>query len=226
MEQERNKHANYLTDAQKDQIRSWLREGYTASQIVGLAKNQGWHVTQSSILQNYLPRVRQDFREHIEKNQLATSWFNREFRAERAAEIAEKLYGDIMEGKMFAEEVSEQMGKNGVITTTKPIYFAGMIKNWKDLIDTIGNELGQRKQQVDVNFNKNQNLNLSVLVDKIYEQDTSVDKRMESADIIDLPPGDDFSDDKGFLAVVDQQTPEEVKALKKGEDGEADAELF
>lgn len=218
---------NRLTDEQKDQIMTWLRAGYTPYKIVGLAKNQGWKVSFQTIHQSYVPKFRKEFEDHIDKNSLKTSWFNREFRAERAAEIAEALYGDIMEGKMYGEEVTEKEDKFGTTRTTKPIYFAGMIKNFKDMVDTIGNELGQRKQAVDVNFNKNQNLNLSILVDKIYEQDTSVDKQIEGAEIIDLPPGDDFSDDKGFLQVVDQQTPDDVKDLITEEnDGTEDSSLF
>lgn len=170
--------------------------------------------------------MREDFKAHTDKHSLATSWFNRTFRAERAAEIAEKLYGDIMEGKMYAEEVTTRMGKFGEETNTRPVYFAGMIKNWKDMVDTIGNELGQRKQQLDVNFNKNQNLNLSVLVEKIYEQDDKVDKQIEGAEIIDLPPGDDFADDKGFLQVVDSQTPDEVKELQTKEEEDDDDRVY
>jgi hypothetical protein len=92
-----------------------------------------------------------------------------------------------------------------------------MIKNWKDLVDTIANELGQRRQAVDVNFNKNQSLDISVLVDKIYEQDNTVDKQIEGADIIDLPSTSDFADDKGFLAIVGDQ-PEEIAEVVDTED--------
>ena len=208
-----NKYANYLTEEQKDQVRTWIRAGYTAAQIEGLAKNQGWRITKENVQNRYIPKVREEFKEHIDKNSLSTSWFNKEFRAERAAQIADLLFEDIMDRKMYAEEVTEKSdAKYGTTVTTKPIYFAGMIKNWKDLVDTIANELGQRKQQVDVNFNKNQNLNLSVLVDKIYEQDSNVDKQIEGAEIIDLPSGEDFADEKGFMAIVGPQ-PEEIKEV-------------
>jgi len=200
-----------LTPAQKDQVRTWVRAGYTALQIQGLAENQGFSCSASNVQMHYIPQVRKEFQEHIDKSSLSTSWFNKEFRAEKAAMIADKLFADIMEGKMFAEEISERSDSKGTIVTTKPIYFAGMIKNWKDLVDTIANELGQRRQSVDVNFNKNQNLNLSVLVDKIYEQDDTVDKQIEGAEIIDLPPGPDFADDKGYIAIADQ--PEEIKDI-------------
>lgn len=207
-----------LTEAQKDQIATWIRAGYTATQIEKLARNQGWNVTEANVRQIYMPKVKAEFKNYIDKNSLSTSWFNKEFRAERAALIADKLFGEIMEGKMFAEEVSEKADRDGAtIVTRKPLYFAGLVKNWKDLVDTIANELGQRKQQVDVNFNKNQNLNLSVLVDKIYEQDVSVDKQIEGAEIIDIPSKEDFADDKGFLAIVGPQ-PEEVKDLVDTED--------
>ena len=208
---------NRLTDEQKDQIMTWLRAGYTPYKIVGLAKNQGWKVSFQTIHQSYVPKFRKEFEDHIDKNSLKTSWFNREFRAERAAEIAEALYGDIMEGKMYGEEVTEKEDKFGTTRTTKPIYFAGMIKNFKDMVDTIGNELGQRKQAVDVNFNKNQNLNLSVLVDKIYEQDNQMDRQLEGAEIIDLPSNEDFADDKGFMAIVGPQ-PDEIKEVVDTED--------
>ena len=213
-----NKNAPYLSEEQKDQIRTWIRAGYTATQIEGMAKNQGWRVTKENIWNRYMPQVRAEFREHIDKNSLSTSWFNKEFRAEKAAAIADMLFNDIMEGKMYAQEVTEREGKFGPETSTKPIYFAGMIKNWKDLVDTIANELGQRKQQVDVNFNKNQNLNLSVLVDKIYEQDTTVDKQIEGAEIIDLPSGEDFADDKGFMAIVGPEQTEEIKEVVDTDD--------
>ena len=221
-----NTERNHLSQEQRDQIMTWLRAGYTPYKIVGLAKNQGWKVSFQTIHQSYVPKLQKEFADHIDKNSLKSSWFNREFRAERAAEIAEALYGDIMEGKMYAEEVTEKDDKYGKTVTTRPIYFAGMIKNFKDMVDTIGNELGQRKQAVDVNFNKNQNLNLSILVDKIYEQDTNLDHQIEGAEIIDLPPGDDFSDDKGFLQVVDQQTPDDIKELQTEETDESEDELF
>ena len=212
-----NKHAPHLSENQKDKIRTWIRAGYTDYQIVKLAENDGWEVTRENVRNNYIPQVRKEFAKHIDKNSLSTSWFNKEFRAEKAAAIADKLYEDIMDGKMFAEEVTEKNDPRfGKTVTTKPIYFAGMIKNWKDLVDTIANELGQRKQQVDVNFNKNQNLNLSVLVDKIYEADQAVDKQVAGAEIIELPPGPDFADDKGFMAIVDQ--PEEIKDVVDTED--------
>ena len=209
---------NKLTPAQKDMIRTWIRAGYTASQIEGLARNQGFRVTAHNIQTRYMPNVRAEFREHIDKNSLSTSWFNKEFRAEKAAAIADMLFDRIMNGEMFAEEVSEKADRDGqTIVTTKPLYFAGLVKNWKDLVDTIANELGQRRQAVDVNFNKNQNLNLSVLVDKIYEQDANVSKQIEGAEIIDLPSGEDFADDKGFLAIVGPQ-PDEIKDIVDTQD--------
>lgn len=207
-----------LTDVQKDQVTTWIRAGYTATQIVGLARNQGWNVSEANVRQIYMPKVKAEFADHIDKNSLRTSWFNKEFRAEKAAAIADMLFDRIMNGEMFAEEVSEKLDRDGqTIVTTKPMYFAGLVKNWKDLVDTIANELGQRKQAIDVNFNKNQNLNLSVLVDKIYEQDASVDKQIQGAEIIDLPSEEDFADDKGFLAIVGPQ-PEEVKEVVDTED--------
>lgn len=206
-----------LTQEQRDQIMTWLRAGYTPYKICGLAKNQGWSVSWQVIHSIYVPKFQKEIDKGIiAKSENKSSWFNKEFRAERCAEIAELLYNDIMEGKMYAEEVTERQERGGTSVTTKPVYFAGMIKNYKDMVDTIGNELGQRKQAVDVNFNKNQNLNLSVLVDRIYQQEDQVNKQLEGADIIDLPPGDDFADDKGFLAVVDNQTPEEIKELTDG----------
>ena len=215
-----NKKSRYilLTEPQKDMIRTWIRSGYTVSQVMKLARNQGFEVTETNLKTRYFPAVRAEFKQHIDKNSLSTSWFNKEFRAEKAAAIADMLYDRIMNGEMFAEEVTEKEDRTGnPIVTTKPIYFAGMIKNWKDLVDTIGNELGQRKQSLDVNFNKNQNLNLSVLVDKIYEQDNIVDKQIEGAEIIDLPSGEDFADDKGFMTIVGPQ-PEEIKQVIDSEE--------
>lgn len=208
----------FLSQAQKDQIRTWIRAGYTARQIEGMAQNQGWKVAASTVQQKYMPQVRKEFADHIDKNSLSTSWFNKEFRAEKAAAIADMLFDRIMNGEMFAEEVTEKTDpKYGTTVTTKPLYFAGMIKNWKDLVDTVANELGQRKQAIDVNFNKNQNLNLSVLVDKIYEQDSNVEKQLQGAEIIDLPSGEDFADDKGFMKIVGPQ-PEEIKEVVDTED--------
>lgn len=207
----------FLTPEQKDQVRTWIRAGYSAVQIEGLAKNQGWIVKAANVQNVYIPQVRKEFQEHIDKTSLSASWFNKEFRAEKASQIADMLFDRIMNGEMFAQEVTEREGKFGPETTTKPVYFAGMIKNWKDLVDTIANELGQRKQSLDVNFNKNQNLNLSILVDKIYEQDNSVDHRLEGAEIIDLPSGEDFADDKGFMQIVGPEQ-EEIKDVLDTED--------
>lgn len=214
-----NKNAPYLSEEQKDQVRTWIRAGYTAVQIEKMAENQGWHITANNVRNRYLPGVREEFKKHIDKNSLSSSWFNKEFRAEKAAAIADLLFDEIMEGKMFAEEVTEKDDpKFGSSVTRKPIYFAGLVKNWKDVVDTIANELGQRKQQVDVNFNKNQNLNLSVLVDKIYEQDTSVDRQLEGAEIIDLPSSTDFADEKGFMQIVEPEQTEEIKEVVDTED--------
>jgi len=222
-----NKFQQYLTEAQKDMIRTWIRAGYTAPQIVGLARNQGFEVTETNIWHNYAPQVKKEFKEHIDRNSLSKSWFNKEFRAEKAANIAEMLYEHIMNGEMFQEEVVETTGKDGTQITHKPLYFAGMIKNWKDLMDTIGNELGQRRAALDVSFNKNQNVNLSVLVDKIYEQDNNVNKQIEGAEIIDLPSPTDFADEKGFMQIVDEQTDQEVKELTADKDEEQDGnDLF
>ena len=221
MERE-NKHRGYLTDVQKDQIRTWIRAGYTAPQIVGLAKNQGFEVTENNLWVNYIPQVRKEFREHIDKNSLSRSWFNKEFRAERAAEISQLLYEHIMNNEMFAEEVTETDVKDGTMVTRKPLYFAGLIKNYVDMNNLIGNELGQRRANIDVNFNKNQNLNLSILVDKIYEQEDTVNKQIEGAEIIDIPSDSDFADDRGFLQIVDEQTDPEVKELKEQSGDEND----
>lgn len=207
-----------LTQEQKDQVKTWIRAGYTAPQIEGLARNQGWVVKAANVQNVYIPMVRAEFREHIDKSSLSTSWFNKEFRAEKASQIADMLFERIMNGEMFNEEVTQREGKFGPETTTKPVYFAGMIKNWKDLVDTIANELGQRKQTVDLNFNKNQNLNLSVLVEKIYEQDSNVDRQLEGAEIIDVPSLEDFADDKGFMQIVDEQTDDEIKNVVDTED--------
>lgn len=216
--EEEKKGLNLLTAAQRDSVRTWIRSGYSAQEIEGLARNQGWTIKAAHVKGYYIPQVRKEFRDHIDKSGLSASWFNKEFRAEKAAMIADKLFNDIMEGKMYSEEVTVKEDRKGnPVTTTKPLYFAGMIKNWKDLVDTIANELGQRRQAVDVNFNKNQSLDISVLVDKIYEQDNTVDKQIEGADIIDLPSTSDFADDKGFLAIVGDQ-PEEIAEVVDTED--------
>lgn len=222
---ERDKHTGYLSESQKDQIRTWIRAGYTAPQIVGLARNQGFTVTETNIWTNYMPQVKREFKEHIDRNSLSKSWFNKEFRAERAAEISEMLYQHIMNGEMFQEEVVETSGKDGTQITHKPLYFAGLIKNYLDMNNLIGNELGQRRGTIDVNFNKNQNLNLSVLVDKIYEQEEAVTKQIEGAEIIDIPSETDFADDKGFLQIVDEQTDDEVKELAEHNEEENDSVL-
>ena len=221
-----NKYHHNLTEAQKDMVRTWIRAGYTAPQIVGLAKNQGFTVSETVIWHHYAPQVKKEFKDHIDKNSLSKSWFNKEFRAEKAANMAEMLYEHIMNGDMFQEEVVETSGKDGTQITHKPLYFAGMIKNWKDLVDTIGNELGQRRQALDVSFNKNQNLNLSVLVDKIYEQDNNVDHQIEGAEIIDLPSPTDFADEKGFMQIVDEQTDPEVKELTAPDEEQDGNNLF
>lgn len=215
-----SKHQQYLTDSQKDQIRTWIRAGYTAPQIVGLARNQGFEVTETNIWTNYMPQVKKEFKDHIDRNSLSKSWFNKEFRAERAAEISQMLYEHIMNGEMFQEEIIETTDRSGSQVTHKPLYFAGLIKNYLDMNNLIGNELGQRRGTIDVNFNKNQNLNLSVLVDKIYEQETNVTKQIEGAEIIDLPPGPDFADDKGFMQIVDEQTDTEIKELSEHSEDE------
>lgn len=217
---------NVYTEDQKQMIMTWLRQGHTASQIQGLAKNQGWDVNPTTIYTVYYPKLKAEREESLKNHEKALTWFDKRFRAERAAEIAERLYGDIMEGKMFAEEVTEQDTEFGTRTTRKPVYFAGMIKNWTDLNHMISAELGQNKQTVDINYNKNSNVNVSVLIDKIFEMDGEVQKQIEGAEIIDIPSDSDFSDDKAYLNIVENQTAEEVKDVLIDEDDEDDDNDF
>ena len=214
------------TDQQKEQIMTWLRQGFTAPQIEGLAKNQGWEVNRTTIYTTYYPKIKAEREEALKNHEKALTWFDKRFRAERAAEIAERLYGDIMEGKMFAEEVTEMDTEFGTKTTRKPVYFAGMIKNWTDLNHMISTELGQNKQTVDINYNKNSNVSVSVLIDKIFEMDGEVQKQIEGAEIIDIPSDSDFADDKAYLAIVNDQTPKEVNDTLIDEDDEDDENDF
>ena len=214
------------TEQQKEQIMTWLRQGFTAPQIEGLAKNQGWEVNRTTIYTTYYPKIKAEREESLKNHEKALTWFDKRFRAERAAEIAERLYGDIMEGKMFAEEVTEMDTEFGTKTTRKPVYFAGMIKNWTDLNHMISTELGQNKQTVDINYNKNSNVSVSVLIDKIFEMDGDVQKQIEGAEIIDVPSDTDFADDKAYLAIVNDQTPEEVNDTLIDEDDEDDENDF
>ena len=214
------------TDQQKEQIMTWLRQGFTAPQIEGLAKNQGWEVNRTTIYTTYYPKIKAEREESLKNHEKALTWFDKRFRAERAAEIAERLYGDIMEGKMFAEEITEMDTEFGTKTTRKPVYFAGMIKNWTDLNHMISAELGQNKQTVDINYNKTSNVSVSVLIDKIFEMDGDVQKQIEGAEIIDVPSDTDFADDKAYLAIVNDQTPEEVNDTLIDEDDEDDENDF
>ena len=214
-----------LTEEQKDQIMMWARMGYSAPKIQGLAKNQGFDVSKKVLYNYYLPKARRELEKYLEKNPFSDTWFAKEYRAERAAEMAEMLYGEIMDGKIFAEEVTEKEALGGVQRTTKPVYFAGMIKNWSDLLNTIRVELGQNNKVVELNYNKNQNLNISFLIDKIFEEDEKVNQQIEGAEIIDIPSDSDFGDDEGFLNIVNGQTSDEIKGLIAPEDKDGD-DLF
>ena len=58
-------------------------------------------------------------------------------------------------------------------------------------------------------------------MDKIYEQDSNVDRQVQGAEIIDLPSGEDFADDKGFLQIVGPQ-PKEIAEVVDTEDHDDD----
>ena len=207
-----------LSPSQTDKIREWVRLGFTPAEIQGMAKNQGFSISQQYIYKKFIPEMQNALRDDLAKKSVRAEWFDKEFRAEKAAEMAELLYQRIMNGEMFAEEVTEKEVLGGTQRTVKPMYFAGMIKNWKDLVDLIGTETGQRRKTVDLNYNKNQNLNISFLIDKIFENDEQVDKQIEGAEIIDLPSDTDFADDAEFEDIVEEQTGEDVKALIEPED--------
>ena len=207
-----------LNQEQIGKIMDWLQHGYNPKQIEGLAHNQGWDVKADTVLKIYVPKAKAAAENRLKNSEKALTWFDKRFRAERAAEIAERLYGDIMEGKMFDVEETTMDVPEGIKTIRKPVYFAGLVKNWTDVVTTIRTELGQNKQTVDVNYNKNSNVNISVLIDKIYEDDRNVQKQLEGAEIIDIPSKTDFGDDKAYLAIVNEQTPEEVKQLTLDED--------
>ena len=217
-----------LTEEQTNQVYEWIRLGFKPQQIAGLAANQGFEVKPNTVYKRYIPKVKQMEEDRLKNNPKAHTWFDKRFRAERAAEMAEMLYGEIMDGKMFAEEVTEKEVLGGMVTTRKPVYFAGMIKNWTDLVNVISSELGQKKQTVDVNYNKNENVNISVLIDKIYEEDDSVQKQLEGAEIIDIPSTTDFSDDKAYMSIVNDQTSDDVRLLTdnlEDEDEDGDTEF-
>ena len=214
-----------LLPSQKDQIRTWLRLGFTPQQIEGMAKNQGWQVAAKTVYNQYVPEMKTAVSDDLRTKSESADWFNKEYRAERAAEMAELLFERIMNGEMFAEEVVEKDMIGGTMTTRKPVYFAGMIKNWKDLMDLIGNELGQRKKTVDLNYNKNQNLNISFLIDKIFDEDQAVAGQLKEAEIIDVPSDSDFGDDEGYENIVDEQTDDEIKGLIAAKDDD-EPDLF
>lgn len=214
-----------LLPSQKDQIRTWLRLGFTPQQIEGMAKNQGFTISQQYVYSKFIPEMKTAMADDLRTKSERADWFDKEFRAERAAEMAELLYGRIMNGEMFSEEIVERDGVGGTLTTRKPVYFAGMIKNWKDLVDLIGNELGQRKKTVDLNYNKNQNLNISFLIDKIFDEDQAVAGQLKEAEIIDVPSDSDFGDDEGYTSIVNEQTDDEIKGLIAAKDDDG-ADLF
>lgn len=207
-----------LSPSQTDKIREWVRLGFTPQEIEKMAKNNGFSITAGHVYKKFIPEMQNAMRDDLAKKSVRAEWFDKEFRAEKAAEMAELLYERIMNGEMFAEEVTEKEIPGGTQRTVKPMYFAGMIKNWKDLVDLIGTETGQRRKTVDLNYNKNQNLNISFLIDKIFENDEQIDKQIEGAEIIDLPSDTDFADDAEFEDIVEEQTDDEVKALIEPED--------
>lgn len=207
-----------LKPSQQDQVRTWLRLGYTPQQIEGMARNQGWSVSAKTVYNRYMKETQTALSDDLRENSIRAEWFDKEFRAEKAAEIAELLYERIMDGDMFGEEITEKEIVGGTQRTVKPVYFAGLVKNWKDMVDTIANETGQRKKVVDLNYNKNQNLNISFLIDKIFENDEEINRQLEGAEIIDIPSDSDFADDEGYEAIVDEQTDDEVRALIEPED--------
>lgn len=188
----------------EEKILKFVSLDYTNNEIIDLLAKDGEEVTRTQVW-----RVRQKYnndiglQEQVEKKMQRNDWFSREFRAQKAAEIAELLYNDIMSGKQFAEEVSE--GKFGEVV--KPVYFAGLVKNWNDTVKTIAESLGQNKDQKEITIKREESL--SLLISKIYDADEEVTKKFEEAEIIDLPPNEnDFSDEKEFAELVKKQNEE------------------
>lgn len=188
-----------LTDEQKDKVYNWVKLGYRPSEVVNLAKLEGWDVSLTQVT-FYRDNAEKHFQNQLAMKRNQNDWFSREFRAQKAADILQLLYDDIMSGKQYAEEITE--GKMG--TTVKPIYNGALVKNWNDTAKTIAQALGQDKQEKDITYKADKSL--SEIIGKIYEQDTTVQGVFKEAEIVELPPADgDFSDDKEFAEMVKKQ---------------------
>lgn len=67
----------------------WLRQGHNPYECVRLAKQVGFSVAQQTIQATYVPKLRAEREKALRNNEKAQTWFDKRFRAERAAEIAE-----------------------------------------------------------------------------------------------------------------------------------------
>lgn len=112
-----------LTDEQKDKVYNWVKLGYRPSEVVNLAKLEGWDVSLTQVT-FYRDNAEKHFQNQLAMKRNQNDWFSREFRAQKAADILQLLYDDIMSGKQYTQEVTE--GKLG--TTIKPIYNGALVK--------------------------------------------------------------------------------------------------
>ena len=113
-----------LDENQRAMFMDWLRERNNPYGCVRLAEQAGFSITQQMIQGSYVPKIRAVREKNLRNNEKSQTWFDKRFRAERATEIAERLYAAIMDGKMFAEDVTEMETPAGIKRTHKPVFAA------------------------------------------------------------------------------------------------------
>ena len=80
-----------LNEQQRSLIMDWLRQGHNPYQCVRLAEQAGFSITQQTIHETYVPKIRAEREKALRNNEKSQTWFDKRFRAERGAEIAEPL---------------------------------------------------------------------------------------------------------------------------------------
>lgn len=176
----------YLNSDQKELVRAWLASGISITDTVKKAASVGFYVTEQNIKMNYSPSlVKREAEYRLDHPVTAIgAWAERDYRVEKLCDIAQQQYEDIKGRKYFDVEVTETNDKFGGKTTTKPVYFPGVIKNFNDTLDGIAKELGHRKNVTDININQ-QTKEIHVLLDKVWNQAQETKVITDGAEIID-----------------------------------------
>ena len=144
-----------LTKDQKNLVKSWVAAGYNDRQIVKLAEgeNPPFHISQQNISKNY--------RKKVEKKVQQIS--------------QEKQEEDVLRKGLAVKEERIQMLERTanylfeMVPRTAAMQLPSVVNAMRGCLDDIAKELGQRKNNVDVNANL-QVQDITAIVNRLFRE--------------------------------------------------------